>query len=200
MKSLQTVTRMSLQRGRLETALVHSQTLDASRARSCTERTNKTLSWRDKSKYSPDPRRTKSCRSKIDMSLLNENNREKLLAAFLPDLRKNHTRMGYLYRVQPFNLNQEKLRTVQIRAKTAPSNRDLCEHKYGLLGYGRKAANSTTPRPCWAVKPLPFNSANDALFRDATPQMIVYVKQQKWNFSDGREFLDRPLPKRSTDK
>ena len=108
--------------------------------------------------------------------------------------------MGYLYRVQPFNLNQEKLRTVQIRAKTAPSNRDLREHKYGLLGYGKKAANSTTPRPCWAVKPLPFNSANEALFRDATPQMIVYVKQQKWNFSDGREFLDRPLPKRSNDK
>lgn len=132
---------------------------------------------------------------------MSEQNREKLIEAFLPDLRKNHTRMGYSHRVRPFNLNQEKLKTVQIRAKTSSYNRDLREHSDVSLGCGRKAANSTTPRPRWAVKPLPVNSANDTLiFPDAPPQMIAFVKRQQWNYIDGRISHDRPLPKRSLDK
>lgn len=191
---------MNLNQGRLEASLPPSRTANISRAKSEPFRSRKTRSLRDSSTNSPDLRRIKSCRSEIDMLLMSEQNREKLIEAFLPDLRKNHTRMGYLHRVLPFNLNQEKLKTVQIRAKTASYNRDLREHSDISLGCGRKAANSTTPRPRWAVKPLPINSANDTLFPDVPPQMTAFVKRQQWNYSDGRIFLDRPLPKRSTDK
>ncbi|KAJ7393373.1 hypothetical protein OS493_006344 [Desmophyllum pertusum] len=171
-----------------------------SRAHSEPLRTGKTGSVWDSSRISPDSRQTKSCRSEIDMTVMNEQNRDRLIEAFLPDLRKNHTRMGYLHRVRPFNMNQEKLKTVQIRAKTASYNRDLREHSNRSLGCGRKAANSTTPRPKWAVKPIPMNSANDRLCPDAPPQMVAFVKRQQWNYSDGRLSLDRPLPKRSFDK
>lgn len=179
---------------------LQSRMLNIPWTRAGTVRSQKTSSWKDASKLSSDPRLTKSCRSEMNMSLLSENNREKLIKTFLPDLRKNHTRMAYCYRVQPFNLNQEKLKTVQIRAKTASYNRDLREHKEISLGHGRKAANSTSPRPCWTVKPLPLNSANDSLFPDAPPHMAVFVKRQEWNFRDGRISLKRPLPKRSLDK
>lgn len=170
---------------------------NSSRANSEPLRIHDTQSMLDSSH---DSRRTKSCRSELDMTVMNENNRERLIEAFLPDLRKNHTRMGYIHRVRPFNLNQEKLKTVQIRAKTASYNRDLREHSNMSLGRGRKAANSTTPRPKWAVKPIPMNSANDRLCPDVPPQTLAFVKRQQWNYSDGRSFLDRPLPKRSPDK
>ena len=191
---------MDLNRERFEASSPPSRTQNISRTKSEPARTRKTHSSWNSSTNSPDSRRIKSCRSEIDMSLMSEHNREKLIEAFLPDLRKNHTRMGYLHRVRPFNLNQEKLKTVQIRAKTASNSRDLREHSDISLGCGRKAANSTTPRPCWAVKPLPVNSANDTLFPDAPPQMIAFVKRQQWNYNDGRLLLDRPLPKRSLDK
>ena len=171
-----------------------------SRAKSEPFRTRKTHSSWNSSTHSPDSRRTKSCRSEIDMTLMSEQNREKLIEAFLPDLRKNHTRMGYLHRVRPFNLNQENLKTIQIRAKTASYDRDLREHCDTSLGCGRKAANSTNPWPRWAVKPLPVNSANDRLCPDVSPQMVAFVKRQQWNYSDARTSLDRPLPKRSLDK
>lgn len=170
---------------------------NSSRARSEPFRTHDTHSMLGSP---PNSRWTKSCRSELDMTVMNEHNRERLIEAFLPDLRKNHTRMGYIHRVQPFNLNQEKLRTVQIRAKTASYNRDLREHSNISLGRGRKAANSTTPRPKWAVKPIPMNSSNDRLCPDITPQTVAFVKRHQWSYSDGRSFLDRPLPKRSPDK
>lgn len=191
---------MNLDHGRIDASLPPSRTQSISRAKSEPSRTRKTRSSRESTTDSPDSRRTKSCRSEIDMTLMSEQNREKLIEAFLPDLRKNHTRMGYSHRVRPFNLNQEKLKTVQIRAKTSSYNRDLREHSDVSLGCGRKAANSTTPRPRWAVKPLPVNSANDTLFPDAPPQMIAFVKRQQWNYIDGRISHDRPLPKRSLDK
>ncbi|CAH3044986.1 unnamed protein product [Porites evermanni] len=171
-----------------------------SRAKSEPSKNQRTRSSWNSSIHSPDSRRTKSCRSEIDMTLMSEQNREKLIEAFLPDLRKNHTRMGYLHRVRPFNLNQENLKTVQIRAKSLSYNRDLREHSDMSLGCGRKAANSTTPRPRWAVKPLPVNSANDRLCPEEPPQMVAFVKRQQWNYSDKRASLDRALPKRSLDK
>lgn len=171
-----------------------------SRAKSEPSKNQRTRSSWNSSIHSPDSRRTKSCRSEIDMTLMSEQNREKLIDAFLPDLRKNHTRMGYLHRVRPFNLNRENLKTVQIRAKSLSYNRDLREHSEMSLGFGRKAANSTTPRPRWAVKPLPVNSANDRLCPDEPPQMVAFVKRQQWNYSDKRVSLDRALPKRSLDK
>lgn len=188
---------MNSEQGRYDASLSPTRSRNISRAKSEPHRTRS--SW-DSSKNSPNSRRTKSCRSEIDMALMSEQNREKLIEAFLPDLRRNHTRMGYLHRVRPFNLNQENLKTVQIRAKTASYNRDLREHSDVSLGCGRKAANSTMPRPRWAVKSLPVNSANDTLFPDAPPQMVAFVKRQQWNYSDGRISLDRPLPKRSLDK
>lgn len=186
--------------GRSEVSLSPTRGHNRSRANSEPFRTRKPLSVWESSRNSPDSRQTKSCRSEIDMSVMDGQNRERLIEAFLPDLRKNHTRMGYLHRGRPFNLNQEKLKTVQIRAKTASYNRDLREHSDVSLGCGRKAANSTTPRPRWAVKPLPMNSANDRLCPDAPPQMVAFVKRQLWNYSDGRSCLYRPLPKRSLDK
>ncbi|KAL9971174.1 hypothetical protein ACROYT_G023665 [Oculina patagonica] len=193
---------MNLADGRSEVSLSPTRRQNRSRAHSEPFRTRKTRSvWNSsRNSGSPDSRQTKSCRSEIDMTLMNEQNREKLIETFLPDLRKNHTRMGFLHRVRPFNLNQEKLKTVQIRAKTASYNRDLREHSDISFGCGRKAANSITPRPRWAVKPIPMNSANDRLCPDAPPQMVAFVKRQQWNYSDGRLSLDRPLPKRSLDK
>lgn len=189
---------MNLADGRSEVSPPSTRRQNRSRANSEPFRTRKTRSvWN----LSPDSRQThKSCRSEIDMTLMSEQNREKLIEAFLPDLRKNHARMGFLHRVRPFNLNQEKLKTVQIRSKTASYNRDLREHSDISLGCGKKAANSTTPRPRWAVKPIPMNSANDRLCPDAPPPMVTFVKRQQWNYSDGRLCLDRPLPKRSLDK
>ena len=191
---------MNAEHGRYSDSSSSTRTEIRSRAKSEPFRTRKTHSSWNSSTHSPDSRRTKSCRSEIDMTLMSEQNRDKLIEAFLPDLRKNHTRMGYLHRVRPFNLNQENLKTIQIRAKTASYNRDLREHSDISLGCGRKAANSTTPRPRWSVKPLPVSSANDRLCPDAPPQMVAFVKRQQWNYSDGRTSLDRPLPKRSLDK
>ena len=187
--------------GRSEVSLSPTRRHNRSRANSEPFRTRTTLSGLESSRNSPDSRQTKSHRSEIDMTMMNEQNRERLIEAFLPDLRKNHTRMGYMHRGRPFNLNQEKLKTVQIRAKTASYKRDLREHSDVSLGCGRKAAaNSTTPRPRWAVKPLPMNSANDRLCPDVPPQMVAFVKRQQWNYSDGRSSLHRPLPKRSLEK
>lgn len=196
LRSQHTETKMNLD-GLTEVSSSPTRRQNRSRAKSEPSRTRDTRSVWDSS---PDSRRTKSCRSEIDMTMMNEQNRERLIEAFLPDLRKNHTRMGYLHRVRPFNLNQERLKTVQIRAKTASNSRDLREHSNISLGRGRKAANSTTPRPKWAVKPIPMNSANDSLCPDAPPQMVAFVKRQQWNYRDGRLSLNRPLPKRSLDK
>ena len=145
-------------------------------------------------------RKTKSCRSEMNLTEMNIHNRDKLIEAFLPDLRRQHIRMGFTHRVRPFNLNQEKLKTVQIRAKTASYDRDLREHSDISLGLGRKAANNTTPNATWAVKPLPVNTANDRLCPDDSPRLLAFVKRQHWNYSDGRLMLKRPLPKRSCDK
>ena len=195
-----TVWNMNMDDGHYGVLFSPTRTETKSRAKSEPSKNQRARSSWNSSIHSPDSRRTKSCRSEIDMTLMSEQNRDKLIEAFLPDLRKNHTRMGYLHRVRPFNLNQENLKTVQIRAKSLSYNRDLREHSEMSLGCGRKAANSTTPRPRWAVKPLPVNSANDRLCPDEPPQMVAFVKRQQWNYSDKRASLDRALPKRSLDK
>lgn len=144
-------------------------------------------------------RMTESSRSELDMSLISDRNREKLIDAFLPDIRRIHTRMGYTLKVNPFNLNQEKLKTVQIRAKTSFYNhRDLRENRNVTLGSGSKAANSVTPRPSWGYKSLPMNHTNDKLFPNDTQSFSAYVKRQRWD-SDLRG-TQRPVPRKLLEK
>lgn len=184
---------------RLRTAKSQARSLHTSRTRTCSELPTSYM-LRSQTTTASTQRRTKSCRSELDMSLMNEQNREKLIEAFLPDIRRIHARMGYSHRVRPFNLNQEKLKTVQIRAKTSWLRSELREHSDHTLGSGAKAANSTTPRPAWDVKELPINSVNDRLFPGDTPVLTAYVKRQDWNYKDLRSSLDRPLPKTTRDK
>lgn len=140
-----------------------------------------------------------SCRSALDLGSINEQNRERLLDAFLPDIRRVHSRMGFEYRVRPFNLNQERLKSVQIRAKTAWDYRHLREHSDETLGHGGKAATSITPRPAWVAKELPVNSMNDKLFPEEGPAMYAYVKTQLWDYKDKR-YMQRATPKRAHNK
>jgi hypothetical protein len=139
------------------------------------------------------------CRSALDLESISEQNRERLLDAFLPDIRRIHSRMGYEYRVRPFNLNHERLKSVQIRAKTAWDYRHLREHCDETLGHGGKAATSITPRPAWVAKELPVNSMNDKLFPEEGPSMCAYVKRQLWDYRD-RRYMQRATPKRSHNK
>ena len=153
----------------------------------------------DKRSAVTDTQSIKSCYSALDLRSIGEQNRERLLDAFLPDIRQIHSRMGYEYRVRPFNLNQEKLKSVQIRAKTAWDYRYLREHPDQTLGHGGKAATSITPRPAWVVKELPVNSMNDNLFPEEGPTMCAYIKRPLWYYKD-RRYMQRATPKRSHNK
>ena len=138
--------------------------------------------------------RTKSYRSEMDITDMSERNKTKLLDIFLPDIRRLHTRIGYTQRVNSFNLNQENLKTVQLRGKTAwCKERQLKEHRDVTLGSGRKAANSVSPRPCWGYKSLPIYYMNDRLFSNNGQSYSAYVKRQLWA-SDMRG-SERPLPR-----
>lgn len=137
---------------------------------------------------------TKLCRSEMNMTVMSEQNKEKLFDIFLPDIRRMHTQIGYTHRVDTFNLNQENLHTVQIRAKTAwCKERELKEHHDVTLGSGGTAANSVTPRPCWGYKALPSNHMNGRLFLNDTQSYSAYVKRQRW-YIDTRG-SQRPLPR-----
>ena len=177
----------------------HTMNLKTSHRKDCEDRrSEQSVSTRTRSQTHSDVNTSKmsrSCRSELDMRLMSERNREKLLDAFLPDIRHIHTRMGYTHRVSPFNLNRENLKTVQIRAKTAWYNqRELREHPNVTLGSGSKAANSVTPRPAWGYKALPINHMNDRLFPYDVQNYSAYVKRQRWD-TDLRG-SERPLPRK----
>lgn len=160
-------------------------------------------STRSESKNSKNSKRmnsSRSCRSEMDLVSMGEQNRERLLDAFLPDIRRVHARMSYEHRVRPFNLNHEGLKNVQIRAKTAGEPRYLREHRDETLGRGRKAASNITPRPAWLVKDVPVNAVQDRLFPGEGPAMYAYVKRQQWDYIDRRTGMKRVLPKRTHTK
>lgn len=150
--------------------------------------------------YSNRMMSSRSCRSELDLVSIGENNREKLLAAFLPDIRRVHSKMSYEHRVRPFNLNHERLKSVQIRAKTAGDARQLRETRNETLGRGRQAASNITPRPAWIVKDVPVNAIHDRLYPGEGPTMYAYVKRQQWDYRDRRPGMKRVLPKRSHTK
>lgn len=144
---------------------------------------------------------SRSCRSELDLASISEANREKLLDAFLPDIRRVHARMSFEHRTRPFNLNHEGLKNVQIRAKTAAGEqRFLREHRDETLGRGRKAASNITPRPAWVVKDVSINAVHERLFPGEGPTMYAYVKRQQWDYIDRRPGMKRVLPKRSHTK
>ena len=191
----------------LETATSRGESCFSSQARTQSDAVSRASRYSLRSQKTNTARSTQrtanSRRSELDMSSMSEQNREKLLETFLPDIRRIHARMGYTQPVRPFNLNQENLKTVQLRAKTRGSvtrRAMLREHSEFALGSGVKAANSTLPQPAWDVKELQINGMNDRLFPGQAQALTAYVKKQDWSYKDLRNLLDRPLPKKTRDK
>lgn len=89
----------------------------------------------------------------LDIEGLSSKNRNRLIQTFLPDIEQAHARLGYVYKVTPYNYNLEHFKTVEMRRRPAVYTRPIHDAKV-VMRAGHAAANEIEPRPMWAMKPL----------------------------------------------
>ena len=114
----------------------------------------------------------------MDIKALNMKNREKLIRQFLPDIERSQAKLGYVYKVRPFNYNSEHFNTVEVRRRPAVTSRPLHDTKV-LMKSGFKAANETEPRPLWVIKPLEFT---DKSYVNPNEEYTVYTRFYPWRY------------------
>ena len=115
----------------------------------------------------------------MDVKALSMKSRERLIRQFLPDIERSQAKLGYLYKVSPFNYNSEHFNTVEIRRRPA-TTRPLHDTKV-VMRSGFKAANETEPRPLWAIKPLEFT---EKTYVNPNEEYTVYTRFYPWRYRE----------------
>ena len=116
----------------------------------------------------------------MDIEALSRKSRERLVRQFLPDIERSQAKLGYLYKVSPFNYNSEHFNTVEIRRKPAATTRPLRDTKV-VMKCGFKAANEIEPRPLWVVKPLQFT---EKTYLNPNEEYTVFTRFYPWQYRD----------------
>lgn len=124
----------------------------------------------------------------LNIEALHLKNRNRLIRTFLPDIEQARARLGYVYRVTPFNYNLEHFKTVEIRQRPARYTRPLHDSKV-VMKVGHKAANEIEPRPLWAIKPLQFGKA----FVNPNEEYTVFTRLYPWRFREVEKSRDRSI-------
>ena len=116
----------------------------------------------------------------MDIKALSRKSRERLIRQFLPDIERSQAKLGYLYKVSPFNYNSEHFNTVEIRRRPAITTRPLRDTKV-VMKCGFKAANEIEPRPSWVVKPLQFTEKS---YVNPNEEYTVFTRFYPWRYRD----------------
>ena len=111
----------------------------------------------------------------MDIKALSMKRRERLMRQFLPDIERSQAKLGYVYKVNPFNYNSEHFNTVEIRRRPA-TTRPFHDTKV-VMKSGCKAANETEPRPLWVKKPLEFT---EKIYVNPNEEYTVYTRFYPW--------------------
>ena len=102
------------------------------------------------------------------------------MSEFLPDIQRSQRKLGFIYKVHPFNYNAEHFNTVEIRRRPANSGRTYPDRKVAMRS-GHKAANEIEPRPLWSIKHLSFVESDAATPCD---EYNVYTRLCWWHVRD----------------
>ena len=113
----------------------------------------------------------------MDIKALSMKSREKLIRQFLPDIQRSQAKLGYVYKVSPFNYNSEHFNTVEIRRRPA-TTRPFHDSKV-VMKSGFKAANETEPRPLWVKKSLEFT---EKTYVNPNEEYTVYTRFYPWRY------------------
>ena len=116
----------------------------------------------------------------MDIKALSMKSRERLIRQFLPDIERSQAKLGYVYKVSPFNYNSEHFNTVEIRRRPAVTTRPFHDTKV-VMKSGFKAANETEPRPLWVVKPLEFTEKS---YVNPNEEYTVYTRFYPWRYRE----------------
>ena len=130
----------------------------------------------------------------MDIKSLSMKSRERLIRQFLPDIETSQAKLGYLYKVRPFNYNSEHFNTIEIRRRPTVSTRLWHDSKV-VMKSGVKAANETVPRPFWVMKPLQFSEKTCV---NPNEEYTVYTKFYSWRYREPGKGRRSALSHKST--
>lgn len=111
----------------------------------------------------------------LDIESLSLKNRNRLIQTFLPDIEQAHARLGYVYKVTPYNYNLEHFKTVEMRRRPAVYTRPIPDAKV-VMKAGHTAANEIEPQPMWAIKPL----RSDKTIVNPNEEYTVFTRFCAW--------------------
>lgn len=113
----------------------------------------------------------------MDIKALRIKSREKLIRQFLPDIERHQAKLGYVYKVRPFNYNLEHFNTVELRRPAVAARPQHDTQVVMKCGY--KAANEIEPRPLWVVKPL---QATEKSYVNPNEEYALFTRYYTWRY------------------